>query len=66
MGIEPMHSRFADDRVSTSPRDRRRILPHLASKDKRVLWVNGSHHALAVDDKRGLIYKAIYRFVAQS
>ncbi len=45
------------------PRSAQYLHEHLGSEDKRVLWVNGHHHALAIDEKRGLIYKAIYRFV---
>lgn len=46
-----------------NPKSAQYLHEHLGSRDKRILWVNGSHHALAVNDKRGLIYKAIYRFL---
>ena len=49
-----------------NPKSAKYLHEHLGSKDKRILWVNGSHHALAVNDKRGLIYRAIYRFIAGS
>lgn len=39
---------------------------HIGSKDKKVLWVNGSHHAIAIDEKRGLIYRAINRFISEN
>ncbi len=53
------------DRV-VNPRSAQYLHEHLGSTDKRVLWVNGNNHALAVDEKRGLIYKAIYRFITSS
>ena len=53
------------DRI-VSPASAQYLHEHLGSNDKRILWVNGSQHTLAVDDKRGLIYKAIYRFIADN
>ncbi|OGY43857.1 MAG: hypothetical protein A2729_05230 [Candidatus Buchananbacteria bacterium RIFCSPHIGHO2_01_FULL_39_14] len=53
------------DRI-VSPDSAQYLHEHLGSEDKRILWINGSHHALAVDDKRGLIYRAIYRFITDS
>ena len=53
------------DRI-VNPISAQYIHEHLGSVDKRVLWVNGNHHTLAVDEKRGLIYKAIYRFITES
>lgn len=38
---------------------------HLGSLDKRILWVNGNNHALAADEKKGLIFKAIFRFITE-
>ncbi|MFA5021777.1 MAG: alpha/beta fold hydrolase [Patescibacteria group bacterium] len=37
----------------------------LASNDKRILWVDGVSHNIALDQKRWLIYKAIYRFISE-
>ena len=51
------------DRI-VSPSSAQYLHEHLGSADKRILWVNGHNHALAIDEKRGLIYKAIYRFVS--
>lgn len=53
------------DRI-VNPNSAQYLHEHLGSSDKRILWVNGSGHALAIDDKRGLIYKAIYRFILES
>lgn len=53
------------DRI-VDPRSAQYLHENLGSADKRILWVNGHHHALAIDEKRGLIYKAIYRFVSDN
>lgn len=53
------------DRI-VNPSSAQYLHEHLGSADKRVLWVNGNNHALAIDEKRGLIYKAIYRFITGS
>jgi carboxylesterase len=53
------------DRI-VNPNSAQYLHEHLGSSDKRILWVNGRHHALAVDEKRGLIYKTIYRFISEN
>ncbi|MFA6255340.1 MAG: alpha/beta fold hydrolase [Patescibacteria group bacterium] len=53
------------DRI-VNPSSAQYLHEHLGSTEKRVLWVNGNNHALAIDEKRGLIFKAIYRFILES
>lgn len=55
----------SSDRV-VHPKSAQYLHQHLGSANKRILWVNGTSHALAVDEKRGLIFKAICRFIEEN
>ena len=47
-----------------NPNSAQFIHENLGSEDKRILWINGCSHALAIDEKRWVIYKSIYRFIS--
>ncbi len=38
----------------------------LASNNKRIFWLNGSTHALAIDEKKELIFNTIYHFIKEN
>ncbi|OGY09145.1 MAG: hypothetical protein A2782_03215 [Candidatus Blackburnbacteria bacterium RIFCSPHIGHO2_01_FULL_43_15b] len=38
----------------------------LASKNKRILWMNGSTHALTIAEKRNLIFNTVYHFISEN
>ena len=38
----------------------------LGSQNKRILWMNGSTHALTITEKRGLIFNTIYHFISEN
>src|SRR3989338_3637000 len=39
---------------------------NLAATDKRILWMNGSTHALAIDQKKELIFSTIHHFIVEN
>ncbi|MFA6410140.1 MAG: alpha/beta fold hydrolase [Candidatus Buchananbacteria bacterium] len=45
------------------PKSAQYLHEKLGSENKRILWIDGCGHSIALDEKRWLIYKAIYRFI---
>ena len=57
--IQSSHDRIVDSRSASY------IHQNLAATDKRIFWMNGSSHALTVDDKRELLFNRIYHFIVE-
>ena len=55
--IQSHHDKIVD------PASAQHIHEHLGSTNKKIFWLNGSTHALTIDEKRGLIFKTIHRFI---
>lgn len=47
------------------PKSAQYLHEKLAALDKRILWMNGSTHPLTTDEKRRIIFEAVYKFIKE-
>lgn len=47
-----------------APASARRVMKHLGSGDKRLVWLERSHHLMMYDKEKDMVFRAIREFIA--
>jgi len=58
-----MHSRQDTDGKDFDPDSMQKIFDHLSSRDKHMLWIEGSGHVITRDAQRQQVFKAAADFI---